>query len=166
MPRAFRATEHAIFVVILLALQSDHEPLKSTTISRALNVSDSYLKKTLRKLSVGGIVTSATGPGGGIKLAKTADQITLGEICRAMNEGPWIATVEDLKTKSLMAREGASQAIYGIASTLIEAGEAFDEVLNSRVISELLPQGSWETGTFDWNQLVEAWDKQNGNPLL
>lgn len=167
MSRVFKSTEHAMFVVFLLALQRNHEPIKSTTLSHALNVSDSYLKKTLRKLSVGGIVITATGPGGGIRLAKPADQITLGEIARAMNEGPWIATVDDLKSRSLMAREGVSQAIYSLATTLTEAGEAFDKILNSRTVAELLPESSWKSGLFDWNELVKQWeDQERTSPLL
>lgn len=158
MPRVFKATEHAFFIVILLTLQRDHEPLKSSTLSRALNVSDSYLKKTVRKLSAGGIVNATTGPGGGIKLARSVDQITLGDICRVMNEGPWTATVEDLKQKSLISREGAAEALYGMASAITEAGKAFDNVLNSHTVSEYLPDGSWQNGTLDWNEFIRQYD--------
>lgn len=45
-----KSVEQAIYVLLILALQKDGEPLKSRILSAHLKVSDSYLKKILMKL--------------------------------------------------------------------------------------------------------------------
>ncbi|MCD5481575.1 Rrf2 family transcriptional regulator [Lactobacillus delbrueckii subsp. bulgaricus] len=45
-----KSVEQAIYVLLILALQKDGEPLKSRVLSAHLKVSDSYLKKILMKL--------------------------------------------------------------------------------------------------------------------
>lgn len=45
-----RCVEQGIYVVLILSLQKDHRPLLSKELSAILSVSDSYLKKILRKL--------------------------------------------------------------------------------------------------------------------
>ena len=45
-----KSVEQAIYVLLILALQKDGEPLKSRVLSTHLKVSDSYLKKILMKL--------------------------------------------------------------------------------------------------------------------
>ena len=44
-----KSIEQAAYVLIMLALQKNHTPVKSQTLSKILNVSDSYLKKILIK---------------------------------------------------------------------------------------------------------------------
>nr|WEJ76209.1 hypothetical protein M8286_08715 [Streptococcus suis] len=40
-----KSVEQAVYVLIILALQEDHRPVKSHVLSQVLQVSDSYLKK-------------------------------------------------------------------------------------------------------------------------
>lgn len=65
-----KSTEQAVYIVIILALQVNHHPLKSSLLAEILQVSDSYLKKILRKLVVAGIITSAASKDGGFQLKK------------------------------------------------------------------------------------------------
>lgn len=44
--RLSKSVEQAIFVLLMLALQEGHKPVKSRVLSRLLNVSDSYLKRS------------------------------------------------------------------------------------------------------------------------
>ena len=140
-----------MFAMALLAVQLNHSPVRSSILSDLLKVSDSYLKKIVRRLSSADLVHTATGPGGGIRIAKSADQISLGEICRAVEDNPWVTTVEDIKTQALFAREGVSQTMYKLASTLVDAGRSFDSVLNSNTLANHLPKNSWQQGIIDWN---------------
>lgn len=52
-----KSLEQATFVLLMLALQKEHWPIKSIVFSQRLGVSDSYLKKVLRKLVVAGFYT-------------------------------------------------------------------------------------------------------------
>ena len=42
-----KSVEQAIYVLVILALQKDHAPIKSRVLSQIQQVSDSYLKKIL-----------------------------------------------------------------------------------------------------------------------
>ena len=44
-----------------------------------------YLEQVLRELKQAGLVDSRSGPGGGCRLAKPADQITVGDVVRALD---------------------------------------------------------------------------------
>jgi len=55
----------------------NHEPVKSYLLSDRLQFSDSYFKKTMRKLIVAGIVDAIASKEGGFKLARPTDKITL-----------------------------------------------------------------------------------------
>ena len=60
-----KSIEQAIFVLLMLALQEGHKPVKSRVLSRLLNVSDSYLKKVLMKLSKAGLIDANASKRGG-----------------------------------------------------------------------------------------------------
>ena len=81
-----RSTEQAVFVVLMLALQEEHRPVASSTLARILKVSDSYLKKILRKMVVTGIVESSASRGGGHSLCRPASEVTLADIVDAVDE--------------------------------------------------------------------------------
>ena len=65
-----RRVEQGIYVVLMLSLEKDHRPLRSTELSSLLSVSDSYLKKILRQLVLADIITSTAGRDGGFQLAQ------------------------------------------------------------------------------------------------
>ena len=48
--------EQAIYVIAVLARQTDNQPLKSHVLSKILDVSDSYLRKIIRKLVIGVLI--------------------------------------------------------------------------------------------------------------
>lgn len=53
----------SLVVLVMLALQKGGLPVKSYLLSNRLEVSESYLKKTMRKLVVAGIVEAIEGDG-------------------------------------------------------------------------------------------------------
>ena len=56
---------------------NDSRPIANREIAEALGVSGAHLSKVLQRLVRGGLVHSATGPGGGFTLAKPSRRITL-----------------------------------------------------------------------------------------
>ena len=67
--------------------RSSHENVSSQAIADMLQGSKHHLAKVLQRLARAGLVRSDTGPGGGFRLAKRAEQITLLDICEA-TDGP------------------------------------------------------------------------------
>lgn len=61
----------------MLGLQKDNQSVKSNVMSKILKVSDSYLKKILRKLVLADLVISSASKDGGFQLKKSLNQITL-----------------------------------------------------------------------------------------
>lgn len=82
-----RQSEYAIKTMLELAALPYGELLSSKVISERQDIPEDFLKKTIHLLSLGGLVTTHRGTQGGVKLAKTADQITLADIVAAI-EGP------------------------------------------------------------------------------
>lgn len=54
------------------------------SIAERQNISESYLEQLVRLLKKAGLVTSQRGAGGGYRLAKPADQVSVGDILRAL----------------------------------------------------------------------------------
>uniref|UniRef100_UPI00403FBA15 RrF2 family transcriptional regulator n=1 Tax=Candidatus Enterococcus willemsii TaxID=1857215 RepID=UPI00403FBA15 len=76
--------EEAICILFVLSESIDEKPIKSATISCRLSISDSYMKKTLRKLVIGKLVLSSVSKGGGFKLARSLDEISILDVFYAI----------------------------------------------------------------------------------
>lgn len=70
-----------------LAAQHGKGPVSARVISERRNVPAAYLEQLLRKMRRAGVVVSVRGPGGGYLLARRPEEISLGDVVRAV-EGP------------------------------------------------------------------------------
>lgn len=75
---------YGLRAMIDLALYSDKEAVSIQSISARQNISDSYLEQLVRKLKKEGLVVSVRGAQGGYRLAKPADEISVGDVLRAL----------------------------------------------------------------------------------
>ena len=75
---------YGLRALIDLALYSDEEAVSIQSISNRQNISDSYLEQLMRKLKKAGLVVSERGAQGGYRLAKPADEISVGDVVRAL----------------------------------------------------------------------------------
>ncbi len=62
-------------------------PVTSRQMAEALGASEGHLSKVLRRLTQAGLVTATRGPGGGFRLGRRGDRVTLLEVYEAV-EGP------------------------------------------------------------------------------
>lgn len=74
---------YGLRAMIDLALYSDEEAVSIQSISARQNISDNYLEQLVRKLKKEGLVVSVRGAQGGYRLAKPADEISVGDVLRA-----------------------------------------------------------------------------------
>lgn len=72
--------EYALQAIFDLALQPQAEPVKIADIARRQNIPQKFLELILANLKQGGFVESRRGAEGGYRLAKPADQITIGDV--------------------------------------------------------------------------------------
>ena len=79
--------EYALQAIFDLAMQSAAEPVKIAGIARRQKIPQKFLELILAGLKQGGFVESRRGADGGYRLARPADQITVGEVLRYMEDG-------------------------------------------------------------------------------
>ncbi|MFA4982446.1 MAG: Rrf2 family transcriptional regulator [Candidatus Omnitrophota bacterium] len=96
-----RNTDYAVRAVIFIAGKNG-EIVSTAEMIRALKIPTPFLRKILQALSRAGVVVSQRGIGGGFKLARPAERISLTEIIHVF-QGP-LKLNECLFMKSLCPR--------------------------------------------------------------
>ncbi|MFC6177042.1 Rrf2 family transcriptional regulator [Companilactobacillus huachuanensis] len=147
-----KSIEQGIYVLLMMALQTDHRPLKSQLLSERLEVSDSYLKKILRKLVVAELIESNAGKEGGFTLLKPIDSISLYDVCQAIED------IDDLQLPNLhLARKlfpgdnvHIQESEQQTLKTFSQANDAFSGVLKTMTLDQLLESDSFQNGVVDW----------------
>lgn len=74
--------EYALHAVLDLAQRDSSSPIKIATIARRQKIPQKFLELILATLKQGGFVESRRGAEGGYMLARSADQITVGQVLR------------------------------------------------------------------------------------
>jgi len=127
-----QTVEYALRAVVHLASQS---PTARTTdqIAAATLVPRAYLSKVLQSLIRAGIVQSQRGLGGGMALAKRADQLTILEVVNA------VEPLARIRTCPLgLAAHGVH--LCPLHSRLDQAIATVEEALGNSTLGELLAQ--------------------------
>lgn len=75
---------YGLRAMIDLALYSEEDVVSIQSIANRQNISDSYLEQLVRNLKKEGLVIGIRGAQGGYKLAKPADEISVGDVLRAL----------------------------------------------------------------------------------
>ena len=75
---------YGLRALIDLALYSENETVSIQSIARRQNISDSYLEQLMRKLRSAGLIVSVRGAQGGYKLARPANEISVGDVLRTL----------------------------------------------------------------------------------
>lgn len=78
---------YAVTAMMDLAIHNDEGPVTLADISQCQGISLSYLEQIFAKLRRKGLVQGVRGPGGGYRLSRSADQITVADIIEAVGEG-------------------------------------------------------------------------------
>ncbi|MCC6610852.1 MAG: Fe-S cluster assembly transcriptional regulator IscR [Burkholderiales bacterium] len=76
----------AVTAMVDVAMHATQSPVPLTEISTRQGISLSYLEQLFSKLRRGALVKSARGPGGGYRLAKAMDAVTVADIIVAVDE--------------------------------------------------------------------------------
>ena len=92
-----RFTDFA-FRVLMYAEASENELVTIDEITRAYGISRAHLMKVVNALTKAGILTAVRGRSGGVRLARPASEISLGEVVRLTE--PDFALVECFKPNS------------------------------------------------------------------
>ncbi len=77
---------YAVTAMLDLALHTDKGPITLSDISQRQGISLSYLEQLFARLRKNSLVSSVRGPGGGYRLARTADEIFVAQVIIAVDE--------------------------------------------------------------------------------
>ena len=77
---------YAVTAMLDVAIYARQDPIPLADISERQEISLSYLEQLFSRLRRHNLVSSVRGPGGGYLLSRAPDQITIGEVIRAVDE--------------------------------------------------------------------------------
>lgn len=125
-------SDYTLRVLMYLAL--DRARLATIPeIAGAYGISENHLMKVVHQLARAGLVETARGKGGGIRLARAPEEIRLGEVVRA-SEGD-APIVECLSGDPQACRITSSCKLKGI---LVDAFEALYDSLDEHTLADLV----------------------------
>ena len=125
-------TDYSLRVLMYLALDTDRLAT-IPEIAAAYDISENHLMKVVHQLGKAGVIESTRGKGGGVRLARSPEQIRLGEVVRTCEgNGP---IVECLATESNNCRIAPSCRLTGV---LLEAFDGFYATLDRYTLADLV----------------------------
>lgn len=127
-------TDYNLRVLIYLAIQPDKRATIAE-IAAAFGISESHLMKVVHFLGKHGFLANVRGKGGGLTLAKPAEEINVGAIVRLTEADALLAECfNDEHNACVITRVCQLRKVLG------EAAKAFDEVLNQYTVADLIGQ--------------------------
>ncbi|MET0545112.1 MAG: Rrf2 family transcriptional regulator [Caulobacterales bacterium] len=124
-------TDYALRTLIYLAV-ADDEGGQIAQIAERYRISENHLRKVVLHLTRLGFVEATRGRGGGLRLARPASSIRVGEVVRRMEEAPAFVECFDPATNTCPIL-GAC----GLKGFIGEALEAFHNVLDGYTIADI-----------------------------
>lgn len=125
---------YGLRALIDLALYSEEEPVSIQSIAKRQNLSESYLEQLVRKMRTAGLVVSVRGAGGGYQLSRPAEEISVGDVLRAL-EGNLDAVSCNANTEGC---EGADLCVTKYVWARIN--ESITQAVDSISIEQLLEE--------------------------
>ncbi len=133
-----RAGEYAVRAMLHLAAQEENGLSQISTISQTWNIPEDFLRKILSALIKAGLVTSTRGIGGGISLARPANQITLLDVFEAIEGKIYL-------NKCLIGPEWCENRSWcPVHPIWREAQDAFAAVLQKKSLTDLVSNSEFK----------------------
>lgn len=132
--RLTKQTGHAIRILIDCTLAKD-QLVKVADVSERLGVTKQNVFKIVHILSHAGFIAAVRGPNGGIRLAKPATSIRIGDVVRAIE-------VTRVQVEGGHGRKSPETDPASINAMFDDALNAFISVLDQHTLAELAAQRS------------------------
>ncbi len=127
--RLTRFSDNAIRCLIVLALEPE-QAIPVRVVAERMNMSYEHLVKVVRKLTALGYVATSRGRHGGIRLLRSADQISLGALVRETEESLALVECFDAEHNSCPITKACR-----LPKALTEALDAFFGVLDGYTLA-------------------------------
>ncbi len=128
----------AVHLLAGLACGCDEKGVTSGHLAQSVNTSASFVRRTLAKLSKAGLVETATGKAGACWLAKSAKQISLLEVYRAVGAPQAFAIHDYAEQKGCFVSSHIKTALKNALSKTQEAMEkSLAEITLAEIVSDV-----------------------------
>lgn len=125
---------YGLRALIDLAKYSEIEPVSISSIAVRQGISERYLEQLMALLKKSGLVKSIRGAGGGYTLAKAADEISVGDVLRAL-EG----NLDPVDCPAFEGDAGCESAGFCVTKHVWKRiNESINQTVNEMKISELV----------------------------
>ena len=135
--RVSSKADYAVRAALELAAAAG-EPLNAETIAQRQAIPYPFLKKILGDLQRGNVVVSQRGRDGGHRLARSADEITIADVLRAV-EGP-LANVRGQPPEETVYEGSASRLQDVWIALRTNVREVLEQVTLADLVEDRLPQ--------------------------
>lgn len=125
-------TDLALRALVLLAAV-DPDVLSAADIAERHRVSHTHVQKVVQALRRHGFVTTRRGPGGGVRLARPADEIRVGDVVRAMEPHMDLVVCFDPEDTSCVIA-----GCCGLTGALKRASNAFLAQLDAVTVGDVV----------------------------
>ena len=129
---------YGLRAAIDLAMYAKTEPVSLSDVAERQNISISYLEQLIAKLKKAGIVQSTRGAQGGYSLAKAPEEISVGEILRAL-EGN-LSPVDCSAVAGAGESECASSDFCVTQYVWKRISDSINDTVNAIFLSELMTE--------------------------
>jgi Rrf2 family nitric oxide-sensitive transcriptional repressor len=129
-----QSTDYALRVLLYLATRPD-ETVSAQAIAEAYGISVHHVAKVAKQLVQEGFVEGQRGQGGGLRLARKAAQVRVGDVVRRVEPG--FELVECFGTENTCPIAPACL----LAGALERARDAFMKVLDATTLADLVANG-------------------------
>ena len=139
------STEWVLHATASLAQLDPGSAASAAQLAEHYGLPAAYLAKQLQALVRAGVLTAVTGPRGGFRLARPADQITMLQVVEAVDGGSPFYTCNEIRQRGRAASppEQCREAC-GLAATMAAAEGAWRQSLRTVTIADVvasLPPG-------------------------
>jgi len=119
-------SRYASRILLELAKHREASPMSATTLSQYTGVSVQFVEQILKPLKQSGLTVSVRGAAGGHRLARSADEISLGEVVRLMEGGITLTVCCGETAKACPRKDGCltRRAWVHLSTTLERALDA------------------------------------------
>lgn len=119
-----------------LAVFTENQPVSLTSIAQRQEISVSYLEQLMAKLKRAGLVESVRGAGGGYRIAKPADEISVGDVLRVLEGDLTPVECAGIDDNTSSHCSSSSQCVSKIVWKRIN--DSINEAVDSIYIGELV----------------------------
>lgn len=128
---------YGLRALIDLAQYSETEPVPITSIAYRQGISERYLEQLMSKLKKAGIIKSIRGANGGYVLAKPTDEISVGEVLRAL-EG----NLEIVECSGIQSEDGCQSACNCVSKNVWKKiNDSVNQAVDVIMLDELVDEG-------------------------